>query len=220
MAETLTPEVLWAQRSSVSDASKNFIYLTISVPDVPKEDLKLDLKPTSVTFTGTSATLKKTYHVELELYAEIDPAESRVNHTAKNIEMKLQKKELKEEYWPRLLKSSQKLHFLKTDFDKWVDEDEQNEAADDDLSKFGDMGGMPGMGGDFGGIDFSKLGGGAGGMPDMSGMGLEGMPEYSSSGNPDSSDDDDDDEMPGLEGEEEKKAEEEKKDEGEAAPKA
>ncbi|TFB04612.1 Protein wos2 [Trichoderma ghanense] len=221
MAETLTPEVLWAQRSSATDASKNFIYLTISVPDVPKEDLKLDIKPTSVTFTGTSATLKKTYHVELELYAEIDPAESRVNHTAKNIEMKLQKKELKEEYWPRLLKSSQKLHFLKTDFDKWVDEDEQNEAADDDLSKFGDMGGMPGMGGDFGGIDFSKLGGGAGGMPDMSGMGLEGMPEYSSSGNPDSDSDDDDDEMPGLEGEEEKKVEEvEEKDEGEAAPKA
>ncbi|KAL6799209.1 HSP20-like chaperone [Trichoderma compactum] len=214
MAETLTPEVLWAQRSSVADATKNFIYLTISVPDVPKEDLQLDLKPTGVTFTGTSSTLKKKYHVELELYAEIDPAESRVNHTAKNIEMKLQKKELKEEYWPRLLKVAQKLHFLKTDFDKWVDEDEQNEAADDDMSKFGDMGGMPGMGGDFGGIDFSKLGGGAGGMPDMSGMGLEGMPDLSSSGVPESDSEDEDEDMPGLEGDEEKKAE------GEAAPKA
>ncbi|KAL6830512.1 HSP20-like chaperone [Trichoderma sp. SZMC 28015] len=214
MAETLTPEVLWAQRSSVADATKNFIYLTISVPDVPKEDLQLDLKPTGVTFTGTSSTLKKKYHVELELYAEIDPAESRVNHTAKNIEMKLQKKELKEEYWPRLLKASQKLHFLKTDFDKWVDEDEQNETADEDMAKFGDMGGMPGMGGDFGGIDFSKLGGGAGGMPDMSGMGLEGMPDLSSSGVPDSDSDEEDEDMPGLEGEEEKKAE------GEAAPKA
>ncbi|RFU72976.1 hsp90 binding co-chaperone sba1 [Trichoderma arundinaceum] len=208
MSATLTPEVLWAQRSSVADAAKNFIYLTISVPDVAKEDLKLELKPTSVTFTGKSATLKNTYHVELELFAEIDPEESRVNHTAKNVEIKLQKKELKEEYWPRLLKDSKRLHFLKTDFDKWVDEDEQNEAADDDMSKFGDMGG------DFGGIDFSKLGGGAGGMPDMSGMGLEAMPEFSSSGNPESDSDDDDDDMPGLEGEEEKKAE------GEAAPKA
>jgi hypothetical protein len=214
--ETLTPEVLWAQRSSVADASKNFIYLTISVPDVAPADLKLDLKPTSVTFTGTSSTLKKRYHVELELFGEIDPAESRVNHTAKNIEMKLQKKELKEEYWPRLLKDAKRLHFLKTDFDKWVDEDEQNEAADDDLSKFGGMEGMPGMGGDFGGIDFSKLGGGAGGMPDMSGMGLEGMPEFSSSGNPDSDSSDDDEDMPALEGEEEEK----KEAEGEAAPKA
>lgn len=124
----------------MADASKNFIYLTISVPDVAPADLKLDLKPTVVTFTGTSSTLKKRYHVELELFGEIDPAESRVNHTAKNIEMKLQKKELKEEYWPRLLKDAKRLHFLKTDFDKWVDEDEQNEAADDDLSKFGGMG--------------------------------------------------------------------------------
>lgn len=139
--------VLWAQRSSSSDAPKNFIYLTISVPDVPKSDMKLDLKPTSVTFTGTSGTLKRKYHVELDFFAEVDPAESKINHTAKNIEMKLQKKELNEEYWPRLLKDSKRLHFLKTDFDKWVDEDEQNEAPEEDFSQFGGMGGMPGMGG-------------------------------------------------------------------------
>jgi hypothetical protein len=30
----------------------------------------------------------------------------------------LRKKELKEEYWPRLLKDSKKVHYLKTDFDK------------------------------------------------------------------------------------------------------
>lgn len=58
-------------------------------------------------------------------------------------------------------------------------------------------------GGDFGGIDFSKLGGGGGGMPDMSAMGLEGMPDMSSSGMPDDDDDEDDDEgdddMPALE---------------------
>jgi hypothetical protein len=68
------------------------------------------------------------------------------------------------------------------------------------------------LGGDFGGIDFSKLGGGAGGMPDMSAMGLEGMPDFSSSGNPDSDSDDEDEDIPDLEGEEKK--------EGEAAPKA
>ncbi|KAK3196551.1 p23 chaperone protein wos2 [Lecanicillium sp. MT-2017a] len=172
MAETATPEVLWAQRSSDSDASKNFVYLTISVPDVPKDGLQLDLKPSSLVFTGTSGTLHRKYHVELEFFAEIDPAESKINHTAKNIEMKLQKKELKLEYWPRLLKENKRLHFLKTDFDKWVDEDEQNEAPEEDFSQFGGMGGMPGMGGgmggDFGGIDFSKLGGAAG-MPDLGG---------------------------------------------------
>ncbi|KAK2066063.1 HSP20-like chaperone, partial [Colletotrichum caudatum] len=132
--------VLWAQRSSASEPSKNFVYLTISVPDVSAENLKLDLKPTGLSFSGTSNTLKLSYAVDLEFYAEIDPAESKINHTAKNVELKLQKKELKEEYWPRLLKEAKKAHFLKTDFDKWVDEDEQDEAAEEDFSQFGGMG--------------------------------------------------------------------------------
>lgn len=128
--------VLWAQRSNKTDAAKNFIYLTISVPDVQPSNLKLDLKPQSLTFSGHSDSLKRDYHLELEFYAEIDKEESKINHTAKNIEMVLRKKELKEEFWPRLLKDSKKVHFLKTDFDKWVDEDEQDEAPEDDLGKW------------------------------------------------------------------------------------
>lgn len=196
-----TPEVLWAQRSSKTDEAKNFIYLTISVPDVKPANLKLQLKPQGLTFSGHSDSLKRDYHVELEFYAEIDEKESKINHTAKNVEMVLRKKELKEEFWPRLLKDAKKVHFLKTDFDKWVDEDEQNEAPEDDLGGMGGMGGMPGMGdmssmmgggGDFGGIDFSKLGGGA-----DAGEGEEEAEE----------DDDDDDEMPELEEADEKEGE-------------
>ncbi|KUJ23193.1 HSP20-like chaperone [Mollisia scopiformis] len=195
MSSAATPEVLWAQRSSKTEAAKNFIYLTISVPDVQPANLKLQLKPQGLTFSGHSDSLKRDYHVELEFYAEIDEKESKINHTAKNVEMVLRKKELKEEFWPRLLKDAKKVHFLKTDFDKWVDEDEQNEAPEDDLGGMGGMGGMPGMGdmssmmgggGDFGGIDFSKLGGGADAGDE------EGEEE----------DDDDDDEMPELEDEE------------------
>ncbi|KAK1772380.1 protein wos2 [Phialemonium atrogriseum] len=194
---TATPEVLWAQRSSNTDAAKNFIYLTISVPDVPASNLKLDLKPQSLTFTGHSDSLKKTYHLELEFYAEIDAEESKINHTGKNVEIHLRKKELDDAYWPRLLKDSKKVHFLKTDFDKWVDEDEQNEVAEqEDMSNFGGMGG-----GDFGGIDFSKLGGGAG---------LGGMPEDGDE------EDSDDDEMPALEDAEEEAASAAKPAEGEA----
>lgn len=61
--------------------------------------------------------------------------------------------------------------------------------------------------GDFGGIDFSKLGGGGEGAPDLGGLG--------SAINPDEigeEDDGSDDDMPGLEGDDAKK--------GEAAPKA
>ncbi|KFY10010.1 hypothetical protein V492_05246 [Pseudogymnoascus sp. VKM F-4246] len=192
-APTVTPEVLWAQRSNATEAEKNYIYLTISVPDCKPEDLKLDLKPTGLTFNGKSDSLKKSYHVELELYAEIDVDNSKINHTSKNVELVLRKKEAKEEFWPRLLKDSKKVHYLKTDFDKWVDEDEQEEAPEEDLGGMGGMppggmggmgggaggmggmdmasmmGGMGGAGGDFGGIDFSKLGamGGMGGMGDM-----------------------------------------------------
>jgi len=203
MSETqITPEVLWAQRSNVSVADKNLILLTISVPDVPKDKMKLDLKSTGLVFTGYSDTLKKTYHLDIEFNAEIIPEDSQVNHTGKNVEMRLRKKELKQEFWPRLLKDSKKVHYLKTDFDKWVDEDEQEEAPEEDsMANMGGMNGMPGMGGpggmdmasmmggmggggDFGGIDFSKLGGGGegGGLGEMD-------------------DDEDDDEMPDLEGE-------------------
>jgi hypothetical protein len=131
---------LWAQRSSATDAGKNFIYLTVSVPDVSPSNLKLDLKENGLTFEGKSDTLKRTYQLALDFFGEIDTAESKVNHTDKNIELKLQKKELNEEYWPRLLKDKQKVHYLKTDFDKWVDEDEQNEAPEEDFSNFGGMG--------------------------------------------------------------------------------
>lgn len=88
------------------------------MPDVSSKSLKLDLKPTGLSFTGTSDSKKTTYHVDLEFFAEIDPENSKTHHTAANIQMVLRKKDLKEEYWPRLLKDKAKVHFLRTDFDK------------------------------------------------------------------------------------------------------
>jgi hypothetical protein len=114
--------------------------LTITVPDVQPSNLKLDLKSQSLKFAGHSDSLKRDYALELEFYGEIDESATKVNHTAKNIAFVLRKKELKEEFWPRLLKDAKKVHFLKTDFDKWVDEDEQDEAPEDDLGNMGGMG--------------------------------------------------------------------------------
>ena len=88
------------------------------VPDVKKEAMKLDIQPTTLTFTGKSESKGAVYHVELPFYAEIDPAESKIHHTDRDLELVLRKKELKEEFWPRLLKSDKKMHFLKTNFDK------------------------------------------------------------------------------------------------------
>jgi len=200
-AKSMTPEVTWAQRSSSSDAEKNHIFLSINVPDVDPKKIKLDIKPNTLSFTGYSESKKADYSVSLEFYAELDPSASKVNHSPRAVELVLQKKELNEEYWPRLLKDKAKVHFLKTDFDKWVDEDEQDAVADDDdyMSRMGGMGGMGGgmggmggMGGDggFGGIDFSKLGG--------AGMGM--------GGGEDDEDEEDDEDMPELENEAEAEA--------------
>jgi len=211
-----TPEVLWAQRSSSSEPSKNVISLTLSVPDIVPSALKLDLTPTTLSFSGHSDSLKRDYALSLTFFDEIDVDASTTHHTPKNVTLVLRKKEAKEEYWPRLLKDAKKVHYLKTDFDRWVDEDEQNEAPEEDMGGMGGMGGgmggmegmggMPGMGdmssmmggaGGMGGIDFSKLGGaGMGGLGGMGGMGGMGDMDDEEEG-----DDDDDEEMPGLESE-------------------
>lgn len=152
------PEVTWAQRSSSTEAERNYLYVDIKAPDVAKSAADLKITSKNVTFTGESKKGVK-YHVSLDLYAEIDPENSKVNHNDREVELVLRKKELKEEYWPRLLETKQKVHFLKTDFDKWVDEDEQDEVQDDDYANnFGDFGAGDGAGG-LGNIDFSKLGG-------------------------------------------------------------
>ena len=90
---------------------------------------------------------------------------------------------------------------------QWVDEDEQNEAPEDDyMNQFG--GGM-GEDGGFGGIDFSKLGGGGGDMP-----GMEGLGGGEDAGGDDEEEDDDD--MPDLE-EDKEEAEGDAKGKGKAA---
>jgi len=182
MADTqITPEVTWAQRSSSSDPTRNYLFVGVNVPDVPKNAADLSVTPSSISFTGRTIKGVK-YHVTLDLYAEIDAENSKVNHTARGVELVLRKKELKAEYWPRLLKETKKVHFLKTDFDKWVDEDEQDPTLDDDYAaNFGGFGENEGLGG----IDFSKLGGG---------------PTDAKPAAANEPDDESDDEMPELEG--------------------
>lgn len=116
--QSSTTTVTWAQRSSATEAEKNHIFLTIVVPDVDPKKIKLDVQPTHVDFSGYSETRKAQYAVKLDFYAEIDPAATKIHHTQRDIEMVVQKKQLGEEYWPRLLKDKAKVHFLKTDFNK------------------------------------------------------------------------------------------------------
>lgn len=65
-----------------------------------------------------------------------------MHRTDRGVFLTLQKKELGDKYWPRLVKAPGKCGYIRTDFDKWVDEDEQNVRTDDFSSQFGGMDGF------------------------------------------------------------------------------
>ncbi|KAK9486905.1 HSP20-like chaperone [Lipomyces starkeyi] len=193
MAPTI-PEVLWAQRSSESEPDKNLIYLTINAIDVTSPDVTIT--PTSLSYKGTSASGKE-YAVDLEFFDEIDVDNSKKTITGRDAFFILRKKEAKEEFWPRLVKDKRKVHYIKTDFDKWVDEDEQETAPGDDFAGYG------------GGMDFSSLQSELGSA--MGGLGGAGMPPTgpSSFGLNEDSDDDEGEELPELVDDKKEEADEE-----------
>ncbi|KAK6456349.1 HSP20-like chaperone [Scheffersomyces xylosifermentans] len=167
---SIAPIVKWAQRSSATDAAKNVIYLTIEIVDA--KNTKLDLTATHLKLAADSSDNNSHYDLNIEFYDEIDTENSHKNtENGSHIYFVLRKKTAKEEFWPRLTKEKLKYHYIRTDFDKWVDEDEQDEQPEpeDDMSNMMNLGGGPGgpgglggMGGP-GGIDFSQLMQGAGG---------------------------------------------------------
>ena len=98
---------------------------------------------------------------------------------------------------------------------QWVDQDEQNEAPEDDyMNNFG--GGM-GEDGGFGGIDFSKLGAGAGAGGEG---GMEGVSGEEGEEGDEGEEDDDEEDMPELEDEEEEGDKAEAGESSKAAPEA
>ncbi|KAI9059637.1 HSP20-like chaperone [Trametes sanguinea] len=169
------PEVLWAQRSSETDEKKNILYVTVNLPDIKSETLQYNLTPTSISFKAKAGDASKgieerDYEFAFDLYDEVVPEESSQKLTSRSFNLLIRKKEKKAEFWPRLTKEKIRTQFIKTDFSKWVDEDEQegDAAALDEDFDMGGMGGMPGMGG-MGGMP------GMGGMGGMGGMDLDAM---------------------------------------------
>ncbi|CAK7898307.1 co-chaperone protein Sba1p [[Candida] anglica] len=170
MSTTVNPTLLWAQRSNATEAEKNVLYVTIQVTD--PVDVKVDLTSTTLEFSAYTSDKKTHYQLKLDLFAEIDVEHSKKNtDSGSHVYLVLRKKVAQEEYWPRLTKEKVRLHYLKTDFDKWVDEDEQDEQPEEDeTAGMQGMGGMPGMGG-MGGMPGMPGMGGMGGMPGMEGLG-------------------------------------------------
>jgi len=177
------PPVVWAQRADK-------VILTVKLEGCNEKDTTIEIKEQSVYFKGKGGTNKTDHEVLMELNKEIDTEKSIFNNTGREIVFFLIKKESSQGYWPRLLKDSKKVHYLKTDFDKWRDEDESDDEE-------GGAGGGPG--GDFN-LDqmMAQMGGmqgGMGGMPGMGGMG--GMPGMGGMMGGDEEDSDDED-LPDL----------------------
>ncbi|PON48966.1 Alpha-crystallin, subunit A [Parasponia andersonii] len=130
------PSVKWAQRSDK-------LYIIIDLPDT--QDVKLKLEPEGkFLFSATSGADKVPYELDLDLFDKVDVNESKASVGLRNICYLVKKAE--DKWWSRLLKQAGKPPvYLKVDWDKWVDEDEEHE----DNKAGNDM--------DLGDFDFSTL---------------------------------------------------------------
>ncbi|XVF72611.1 hypothetical protein PTKIN_Ptkin12aG0134600 [Pterospermum kingtungense] len=134
------PEVKWAERADK-------VYLTVLLPD--SKNAKVNLEPEGVfTFSATAGADNKLYELKLDLHDKVKVEESKINVGVRSIFCILEKAE--KGWWKKLLRGDGKTpHYIKVDWDKWVDEDEDTGGLGDidlggmDFSNFGDMGGMP-----------------------------------------------------------------------------
>ena len=197
LSTTNIPTCKWAQRADC-------VYVTVDIPDA--KDEVITVADDKLTFKATSGD--KVYECEMILFSGIDSAESKYVVKARNVQFYLKKTEKETDFWPRLLKDKAlNKRFVKIDFAKWVDEDEEEDADDLNSDGMQGMGGMPGMGGGAGGMDMAALqkmmaqmGGGAGGAPGGGMPDLSKMPSMGGDAEPDSDDDLDDlDDLPDLE---------------------
>ena len=131
----MQPSIIWAQRKDGN------VLVTIRVHDA--QDPKITLTATSFTFTGASDNGEYKYNTTIELFEEIVVEESSYLVRPRGIEMKLKKKDTTI-WWPRLAKTTKKLHYVTVDWDRWVDEDDDEDEKKgfdwgDEGMNFGDM---------------------------------------------------------------------------------
>ncbi len=106
--------------------------LTTRKKDV--KDQTIDLSDKELHFKGKSQD--KEYEVNIEFFKPVDSEGSKYNVLPRSIQMHIMKKKDKEseeedEFWPRLLndKTLEK-NQVKVDWDRYVDEDEEEEGFD------------------------------------------------------------------------------------------
>ncbi len=130
-----TPNIKWAER-------KDKLFVTIDLDDV--KEPKIDISDNNhLLFSGVSNG--KEYKLDLELYGEVDKAQSKWTIDTRNIFLKIIKK-TKGPYWNYINKDKKKYSYIHVDWNQYVDEDEEDEKPEFnfpgmDGGNFMDMGG-------------------------------------------------------------------------------
>lgn len=133
------------------------------------KDETINLSDNELHFKGKSED--KDYEVNIAFFQKVDSEGSTYKVLPRSVQMQIMKAS-EEEFWPRLLKDkSLEKNQVKIDWDRYVDEDEEEEAGGFDTSALEGgmgMGGMPpGMGG--------GMPPGMGGPGGMGGMDMEAL---------------------------------------------
>jgi cytosolic prostaglandin-E synthase len=115
---TKLPKVQWAQRNDI-------IYMSVDIQD--SKNVKLEVEGTKFKFSCEDSKGEK-YAFEFELSHEVIKEESKWTSSGRTVEIILPKKET-EKFWEKLY-SGKKLHYVGIDWNKWVEEGEE-EALDD-----------------------------------------------------------------------------------------
>jgi len=128
------PAVQWAQR-------EDCIWLTILVENCTVPIIKI--LPNRLSFKGKAGGLgeePRFYNCELDFFGDLRPgackySDPKKNQNSRSIIFKLVKKE--EGWWPRLLETKVKQHWLKVDFTRWADpvDAEDSEAEEQEWQK-------------------------------------------------------------------------------------
>jgi hypothetical protein len=108
---------MWAQ-------DKNRIFVTVKLQDITGE--MVSFLSDRFTFKASIPHPLKEYDMTLELFDEIAPdhVETRFVKFGRYLQINLWKAH-PEKWWPRLAKTTQKLHNVRIDWEKWVDEPEE-----------------------------------------------------------------------------------------------
>ncbi|KAG5224271.1 co-chaperone protein [Salix suchowensis] len=114
------PEVLWAQKSDK-------VYLTIALPDA--KDISVKCEGEGLFSFSAVGVQGETFNFSMELFGNIVPEGSKTKAGLRNIMCSIQKEE--KVWWKRLLKSEEKpAPYIKVDWNKWCDEDDEESASD------------------------------------------------------------------------------------------